>query len=93
MMGGVDRMAQNINHLRISIGGKKWYWSIVTWILDTCLQNNWQLVRKAGSILSALEFRRQLVKVLLREDIGSRTTIPYGISNRAGHQELRYDIF
>ena len=43
MMGGVDRMDQNINHLRISIGGKKWYWSIVTWLLDTCVQNSWQL--------------------------------------------------
>jgi hypothetical protein len=29
-MGGVDRMDQNISHLRVKIGGKKWYYSIVT---------------------------------------------------------------
>jgi hypothetical protein len=65
-MGGVDRQDQKINHLRIKIGGKKCYYSIVLWLLDTFVQNAWQLHKKAGGTLTALNFRREIVYVILR---------------------------
>jgi hypothetical protein len=37
--GGMDIFDQNNNHLRIKIGSKKWYYMIVTWLLDTSVQN------------------------------------------------------
>jgi hypothetical protein len=51
-MGGVDWT-----------GGMKWYYSIVTWLLDTSVQNARQLPKKAGGILSALNFRRERLSV------------------------------
>ena len=47
-MYGVDRFDQNVNHLRVSIGGKKWYWSIVTWLLNVTVHNARQLHKKLG---------------------------------------------
>ena len=51
-IAGGDRFDQNLNHLRVTIGGKKWYWWIVTWLLDTALQNSGQLHKKAGGQMS-----------------------------------------
>jgi hypothetical protein len=45
---GVDRFDQNINHLRKAIGRKNWYWPVVTWLLDTGVQNVWQLHKRSG---------------------------------------------
>lgn len=44
-MGGVDRMDQNISQYNIGIEGKKWYSSIVIYIIDLAVQNAWQLHR------------------------------------------------
>ena len=101
-MGGVDRFDQNINHCRTSIGGKKWYWQIVTWLLDTAAQNAWQLHCKAGGTLTCVQFRRELVMVLLKENIGNRVRHSSGFStagqkssigriSRPGDEEVRYD--
>ena len=91
-MGGVDRFDQNNNHCRINVGGKKWYWSIVTWCIDTSVQNAWQLHRKSGGKLSNLQFRREIACVLLRQNVGNKTRRPSGgRMNRAGDVELRYD--
>lgn len=38
-MGSVDRMDQNISQYRIGIRGKKWYSSIVLYIIDLAVQN------------------------------------------------------
>jgi hypothetical protein len=46
-MFGVDCLDQNKNHLGKAIGGKK-YWPVVTWLLDTEVQNIWQLHKKSG---------------------------------------------
>ena len=43
-MGGTDRMDQNINAYRIGIRGKKWWWSLFTWMLDSGVQNGWQML-------------------------------------------------
>ena len=53
-MGGVDRFDQNQIFLRIKVGGKKWYWSACTWLLDAAIQNSWQLRQKAGSKITLL---------------------------------------
>ncbi len=48
-MFGVDRFNQNNNHLRIAVDGKKWYWPIVTRLVDTGMHNAWQLHKKSGA--------------------------------------------
>lgn len=55
-------MDQDIAQYRISIRGKKWYWSIFTWFLDAALHNSWIIHKQAsGSKLTKREFRRELV--------------------------------
>lgn len=61
-MGGTDRTDQNINNYRISIRGKKWWWSLFTWMLDASVQNAWSLARQKRPKLTQLRFRRNLVK-------------------------------
>lgn len=65
-MGGTDRMDQNIAQYRIGIRGKKWWWSIFSWIIDVCLHNAWQIHRKSGGRMSQLEFRRSIVQTYLK---------------------------
>jgi Transposase IS4 len=59
-MDGTDRMDQNINAYRIGARGKKWWYSIFTWLVDATIQNSWILHRGGGSTMSQLEFRRQI---------------------------------
>ncbi len=96
-MGGVDRFDQNNNHLRVAIGGKKWYWSVVTWLLDTAVHNIWQLHRKAGGEMSLLDFKRELVCTILRGAAATRSRHSSGssssgpIGRRPGDGDIRYD--
>jgi hypothetical protein len=53
-MFGIDRFDQ------IPVGGKKWYWPAVTWLLNTGVHNDWQLHKKSGSIMKLLVFKREL---------------------------------
>ncbi|XP_065355426.1 piggyBac transposable element-derived protein 3-like [Calliphora vicina] len=59
-MGGTDRMDQNVNAYRIGARGKKWWFSIFTWLVDVSIQNAWILHRKAGGSMSQLSFRRSI---------------------------------
>jgi hypothetical protein len=59
-MGGTDRMDQNVNAYRIGIRGKKWWFSIFTWLVDVSVQNAWFLHRAGGSNMPQLDFRRQI---------------------------------
>jgi Transposase IS4 len=94
-MGGVDRFDQNINHLRISIGGKKWYHTLITWNLDTAVQNAWQLHRKAGGTMSSLDFRREIVcNILMNAAADKRSkskTVSLGRLSTPGSEEIRFD--
>jgi len=92
-MGGVDRFDQNNNHLRITIGGKKWYYSIITWLLDTAVQNAWQLHKKSGGNMSGLNFRREIVCIILKAGSDNRGGRSGNTGSRAtpGGEELRYD--
>jgi hypothetical protein len=53
----MDIFDQNNNHLRIKIGSKKWYYMIVTWLLDTC----------SKCIAAAEESWRQTLHACLQE--------------------------
>ena len=57
---GTDRMDENINNNRISIRGKKWWWSIFTWLVDVSIQNAWFLSRQVGNNISHLNFKREI---------------------------------
>ena len=59
-MGGTDLTNQNMNAYRVGIRGKKWWRSVFTWLLDSSLQNAWQLYRGIGGSASRLDFRREI---------------------------------
>lgn len=63
-MGGTDRMDEDINCYRIGVRGKKWYWSIFTWLIDASINNAWNIYKMSHeniSNISNLHFRRELV--------------------------------
>lgn len=65
-MGGTDRMDEDINSYRIGLRGKKWYWPLLTWMIDTCMNNAWMIYKRVNDTkLSNLEFRRFVVKTYL----------------------------
>ena len=66
-MGGVDRMDENISKYRVAIRGKKWYSSIVSYLIDVSMNNAWLLHRrnKDAEKLDLLAFRRQVVSYYL----------------------------
>lgn len=66
-MGGTDLMNQDINRYRVSIRGKKWWWSVFTWFLDASITNAWRISRSCGSSLSQLQFRRDIAIYYLKE--------------------------
>jgi len=65
-MGGTDRFNQNVNAYRINMGGKKFYWAIITWLIDACLVNAWTLHHTSGGEFSLLRFRREVVMTILK---------------------------
>ncbi|GBP05528.1 PiggyBac transposable element-derived protein 3 [Eumeta japonica] len=81
-MGGVDRMDENVNMYRIHIRGKKWYWSLITWMLDTCVHNAWQLHKKNDKI-PQLEFRKEIVLTYLKS---------YGIAAKGGARPSTFKL-
>ena len=65
-MGGTDRMDQIINAFRVAIRGKKWWWSIFTWLLDANLQNAWLIFKMRGVDVSQKEFKREVAMTYLK---------------------------
>lgn len=55
-------MDQNVAEYRIGVRGKKWYWSIATWIIDVSIHIAWQVHRKSGGKLPQLNFRRKIAQ-------------------------------
>lgn len=64
-MGGVDRMDENISLYRVGVRGKKWWFPIFTWLLDTAIHNAWILKRKTEKSLPFLDFRREIAQKYL----------------------------
>lgn len=64
-MGGTDLMDQNVNTYRIGFRGKKWWWSIFTYLIDVTICNAWVLPKCAGNSMNQLNFRRNIVQTYL----------------------------
>lgn len=96
-MGGTDRMDQNICNYRISMRSKKWYWPILTWLIDACVQNAWQLRRSIGSLQPQLDFRREIVTTYITrygersKGPGRPITSKRSISDSRVCDDIRYD--
>ncbi len=59
-------MDENVYLYRIGIRGKKWWWSIFTWLIDAMGHNAWILYRKSSiSSIKQLEFRRVITQTYL----------------------------
>lgn len=93
-MGGVDRMDQNISQYRIGIRGKKWYSSIVLYIIDLAVQNAWQLHRMYNkNKMDQLAFRRSIVISYLTRYKTEPTPGRSGGKPSSVIMEIRYDKF
>ena len=91
-MGGTDRMDQHVNHCRVSVGGKKWWWSLFTWLLDVSVQNSWRLHREAGGNQTLVQFRREIVCCILENAAALRPTSSTRTRRGVpGADILRYD--
>ncbi|XP_043245298.1 piggyBac transposable element-derived protein 3-like [Amphibalanus amphitrite] len=91
MMGGTDRMDQNVNHCRIAVKGKKWWWPIFTWLVDTAVHNAWRLYCRAGGTMTYVQFRREYACTILRR--WARGSKPMMNRNLAapGSEAIRFD--
>lgn len=91
-MGGTDRMDQHINHARVSVGGKKWWWSPFTWMLDVSAQNAWRLHIGAGGKQTQIAFRREIAVPILTNAASKRKARePYRRVGTPAADELRFD--
>lgn len=96
-MGGTDLMDENINRYRIGIRGKKWWWCQLTWLIDVCINNGWQLHKKAGGSFQQLNFRREIANNYLKtygsvpKGPGRPATSRSSITLNRVSDNLRYD--
>ena len=88
-MGETDRMDQNINAYRVSIRGKKWWWSIFTWFLDASLQNAW-LLRQLRDEISQKNFKRQVAMTYLKSYQNKSKGRDRKSANMPGPENARY---
>lgn len=94
-MGGTDAMDQNIATYRIGVRSKKWYWPVVTWILDVAMQNSWILYNKANKTnMPQLDFRREVVDVYLHRyrSISKGSGRPSSSVHRSSDSRISDDI-
>ena len=77
-MGGVDRQDQNVGLYRCGINSKKWWWPILLYLIDMCVQQTWQLYRRLyeSAIFpkDQLAVRREIANIWLKQaPVNSRT--------------------
>ena len=66
-MGGVDSNDQSVNNYRIAIRGKKWYWALITHMLNVALVNAWRLHQLVSdNKMDLLLFIRNITRYYLR---------------------------
>jgi hypothetical protein len=41
--------------------GKKWYWPILSWLLDVAMHNSWVLFKNSDNKISNIDFRQRIV--------------------------------
>ena len=88
-MGGTDRQDQNVNKCRISMRTKKWWWPLFLWGIDVTTQNAWLLFRPSHPRWSLLEFRRYVVRCLLKTNSTARYNQVAAVPKRGIAKELR----
>lgn len=88
-MGSTDVFNKDTNRLRIGIRGKKWWWALFTWLIDTSIVNAWKL---SADSMTQLQFRREIVSVYFGKYSFPPTTAgrPSSSFSRA-KDSLRYD--
>lgn len=75
-MGGVDQLDCFVNCYRISISSKKWYWCLITNMIDICVSNAWNLHRKLDrKCMDLLEFRSEIALTYLKLSVGRSSSI------------------
>ena len=65
-MGGVDRLDQNISCYRVSLREKKWWFSLLTWLLDVTVANSYYIFKQGHTDMNFLDFRREIVLFYLQ---------------------------
>ena len=74
-MGGVDLMDRLLSAYRPQIKSKKWWWNLFTNAINMAVVASWKLHSKAvgaSSLISHIEFRREVVIGLLKSSGGKR---------------------
>ena len=66
-MKGVDRVDENIEHHRISVRGKKWYFPILSYLFNVCANNAWLFARQGGYDDDMLTFTRSTAQAWLKQ--------------------------
>ena len=76
-MGGVDQHDWHIEKYRCSIGGEKWYFKFITYMLDMIVVNSWIIYKQATQEnISILEFSRYIANCLLSTSSQSAPKLP-----------------
>ena len=65
-MGGVDRLDENISSYRISIRGMKWYYPLIFYLINVCVNNAWLFARKGDYSGDLLAFTQSVVQHLCK---------------------------
>lgn len=97
-MGGVDQHDWFLEKHSISVRGKKWYWCLVTRIIDMAVVNGFILYNKiqGKKSMSIKDFRRAIAIQYLKIGHGQRvlkgrpTSFP-GTSRTNVSENIRYD--
>ncbi len=96
-MGGTDRMDEDISRHRIGIHGKKWYWPLLTWLIDAAVNNAWILYKSSGRPTTNLNFRREIVHTYLKrygtppKGAGRKAISKHSSSRKRVADDIRYD--
>lgn len=97
-MGGVDHHDWLLEKHSIAVRGKKWYWCLVTRIIDMAVVNAFLLYRKihGKKSISIKDFRRALAVYYLKLGHGKRTLkgrpLSFPSTSRTNvSEDVRYD--
>ncbi|KAK9731631.1 Transposase IS4 [Popillia japonica] len=85
-MGGVDRCDQNLTLYRISLRGKKRYFSVVTHCIDMAVYSAWQM--QCGADLDQLKFRTRIATMLFLQN--AKHTTSRGHISRNEDVDIRF---
>lgn len=98
-MGGVDLFDNAINNYKIAVRAEKWYWPLITNIIDAAIVNAWKLhclCRRFENkdIMSQLDFTAFATQCLIQSahirQITTRTTVDK-ITKKSAANAVRFD--